>query len=203
MDVGMHVEFGADGRITLHAQIGPADQAHPGLPEIQARKLEWAVKHGVRLLHGISWLGLPRPPEINDPAIYVSDADGERARRSQCQIDVASAIGRSGVGRASFEKLGGWAGQQIAADASKKFQRACAEWSDEETVIAHITYQNDFLCTNDHGKSAGASIFDQTHRTWLTETYGVRFATLQELIELSSVRPIVIDASTEVFDGQP
>ncbi|MCC2096232.1 MAG: hypothetical protein KDJ29_05045 [Hyphomicrobiales bacterium] len=194
MDVGIDVEFGTDGRITLHMQMGPADQKHPGLPKIQSEKIARAIQSGVRLLHGISWMGLPSPAEINDPALYVKDADGDRGRRDRCQADVAFAIGQRGVGRSAFETAGGWSGRETSPNARKKFQRACAEWADGETVIAHIAYQNDVLCTNDHGRSAGASIFDLTNRAWLTETYGVRFATLQQLIALFSVQPESIHA---------
>lgn len=174
---------GTGGGVILHCEFGPADEEHPGLPEIQARKLETALKGGVRLIHGMSWLGLPRPLEINDPGIYVKDAEDERDRRSQCQADLSQAIRERGVGRTAFEALGGWTGDLVAEEVSKKFQRACAEWSDGETVIAHVSYQNDILCTNDFGMSAGKSIFDSANRAWLTDTYNVRFATLQHLIE--------------------
>jgi hypothetical protein len=48
---------------------------------------------------------------------------------------------------------------------------------------SHIAYRNDILCTEDQANATGASVFDPTSRAWLTEEFGVQFATLRELIE--------------------
>ncbi|WAP70525.1 hypothetical protein [Jiella pelagia] len=86
------------------------------------------------------------------------------------------------IGRAAFEALGGWNFSPGNMADAKKFQKACAEWSDAELVAAHIAYRHDILCTNDRAKGTGKSIFDGDRRSWLLARHGVEFRTLDELI---------------------
>jgi hypothetical protein len=62
----------------------------------------------------------------------------------------------------------------------REIARAIAEWADGDTLAAHISYEIDYLCTNDKA-AARSSIFNATEREWLTATYGARFATISEL----------------------
>lgn len=165
--------------------IGPDDAQHPGLPERQLAKLTSALHANVRLMRTASWLGLPSPPEIGDPALFAQTAycDSEREQR---QIDALARIEARGVGRAAFEAAGGWQGAGGVPLDEKRFRKACAEWADGELVAAHIAYRNDILCTDDQGRAAGRSILDPTNRAWLTAEFGVQFATLDEL--LSQIR---------------
>jgi hypothetical protein len=187
MDTKIKIRYGGNGKIVLDMSIGPADELHPGIPAAQLVKLEAAIKSGVRLLRGMNWLGLPSPKEIHNRNLYALETTaedvGEREHTHAC---VMHAIEKRGVGRAVFEALGGWSNASTSRQPPKKFQAACAEWSDGETVSSHIAYKNDILCTNDFGRSAGKSIFDADNRTWLTSTYGVQFATLDELRQMQS-----------------
>lgn len=171
-----------DGKPYIHLMtIGPDDDRHPGLPEIQSAKLISALDAGVRLMRTASWLGLPSPSEIGDPAIFAQAAHGDSARE-QCQIDTLALIEARGVGRAAFEAAGGWQGAGGVLQDEKRFRKACAEWADGELVAAHVAYRNDILCTNDQAHAAGRSILDPTNRAWLTAEFGVQFATLDELL---------------------
>jgi hypothetical protein len=162
--------------------MGPDDKRHPGLPDIQSKKLKDALAAGVRLMRGAAWMGLPAPQEIRDPTLFVQTTDA-RPEREQCQIEVLARIEARGVGKAAFDAAGGWNTKARTMVNEKLFRKACAEWADGELVAAHIAYQNDILCTNDRARSAGASIFDSTNRAWLTAEFGVRFATFEELVE--------------------
>jgi hypothetical protein len=173
-----------DGKPYVHfMSIGPDDESHPGLPKVQSNKLKSALAAGVRLMRGAAWLGLPCPEEIRDPALFVRTNDPDREQR---QIDALARIEARGAGKAAFDAADGWNAQSGASYNEKTFAKACAEWADGELVASHIAYRNDILCTNDQARAAGASIFDSANRTWLATEFGVRFATLEELLKLLS-----------------
>ena len=161
--------------------FGPADESHPGLPEVQSNKLKDALAAGIRLMRGAAWLGLPCPAEIRDPALFVQTNDPEREQR---QIDALAQIEARGVGKAAFDAAVGWNAHPNSPNSEKVFAKACAEWADGELVASHIAYRNDILCTNDKARAAGTSIFDSANRRWLAAEFGVRFATLEELLKL-------------------
>ena len=179
---GTIVEIDGKPHICI-ASFGPDDQQHPGLPEIQAQKLRSALASGVRLLRGMSWMGLPSPKEICDPQIFVVETKDAMGEREQRQINIYARMQTRAVGKAAFDAAGGWGAPHQGTFNEKKFRKACAEWADGELVAAHIAYQNDILCTEDHANATGTSIFDPTSRAWLSEEFGVQFATLRELVE--------------------
>ena len=169
-----------DGSPYIHfMSIGPNDESHPGLPEIQSNKLKDALAAGVRLMRGAAWLGLPSPIELRDPALFVQTSDPDREQR---QIDALARIESRGVGKAAFDAAGGWNAQAGVSYNEKVFAKACAEWADGELVASHIAYRNDILCTNDRARAAGISIFDSNNREWLKSEFGIKFATLEELL---------------------
>lgn len=168
--------------------IGPDDKKHPGLPDVQSERLKNALAAGFRLLRGAAWLGLPSPHELGDQTLF-APTDGADNEREQRQIDILTRIESRGVGRALFDAAGGWQAGNGAAQNEKMFAKACAEWADGELVAAHIAYQNDILCTNDQARGAGLSIFDRTNRAWLLTEFGVRFATLDEVLSEVSNAP--------------
>ena len=60
--------------------------------------------------------------------------------------------------------------------------RAFSEWADGDSIAAHIAYGLDIFCSDDVGNSNSiSSVLDNANRAWLSETYGVRFMTLEEL----------------------
>jgi hypothetical protein len=67
----------------------------------------------------------------------------------------------------------------------RQVQRAIAEWADADSVAAHVGYGIDFFCTEDEGKTGGASsVLDAANRAWLQATYSVKFVTLSGLAEM-------------------
>jgi hypothetical protein len=170
-----------DGKPFVHLMsIGPDDESHPGLPEVQSNKLKNALAAGIRLVRGAAWLGLPCPVEIRYPALFVQTNDPDREQR---QIEALARIEARCVGKAVFDAAGGWNRQAGVPRNEKIFARACAEWADGELVASHIAYRNDILCTNDRARAAGSSIFDSKNRAWLKREFGVRFATLEQLLD--------------------
>ncbi len=166
--------------------IGPDDRKHPGLPKVQVARLRAAASAGIRLMRGLAWMGLPSSGEIRDLLAFVQETESERSEREQRQTTVSAAMWERGVGKQAFDDAGGWQGINDGQLYENKFAKACAEWADGELVAAHIGYRNDYLCTEDHGISAGTSIFDMSNRAWLEADYGVRFATLADVAKMAT-----------------
>jgi hypothetical protein len=167
-----------DGREYVQVSFGPNDNCHPGLPSVQAQKLQTALSAGVLLMRGLNFMGLPRPPEILNPRMYIPETTAAAFEREQRQIEVTELIAARSVGKAAFDALGGWRSSETPPADDKKFFRACAEWADAELVAAHIAYKHDTLCTNDRARGAGISVFDAANRGWLTAQFGVVFKTV-------------------------
>jgi hypothetical protein len=125
-----------DGQPYVHLMsIGPEDESHPGLPEVQSNKLKNALAADVRLMRGGAWLGLPSPAEIRDSALFVQTKDPDREQR---QIDASARIEARGVGKAAFDAAAGWNAQAGLPHNEKVLAKACAEWADGELVASHI-----------------------------------------------------------------
>ena len=92
-----------DSRPYLHMSFGPEDDHHPGLPPIQAAKLQEALRCGIRLMRASAWMGLPAPQELLDPTIFVPETRESANQRIQRQIDVSANIEARGVGKAAFD----------------------------------------------------------------------------------------------------
>jgi hypothetical protein len=181
-----HADLQFDGSGTRKMSFGPLDDRHPGLPVPQAGKLQSALAAGIRLMRGSNWMGLPSPQEISDPMIFVPETPEAKHEREQRQLDVSALIDARGVGWAKFDAADGWS---VRIKDTHRFREACAEWADGELVAAHIAYQNDILCTHDHARRAGTSVFDPKNRSWLTSNYGVVFKTIDELLAEILGRP--------------
>lgn len=141
-------------------------------------------------------IGVPRPSELLRD-VYDKDAnEAQMARRQGRFFELLREIERRGVGMAVVKDLGnqinvrlGFAKPWFAsldrpkdAQEENQIKKAVGEWADGDTVAAHYGYENEYLCSEDQGKSAGApSIFDATNRAWLEATYGLKFVTLSEL----------------------
>ena len=71
-----------DGRPYLRMSFGPEDDRHPGLPPIQAAKLQEALRCGIRLMRASAWMGLPAPQELLGPRDGEAEAGAERLPRT-------------------------------------------------------------------------------------------------------------------------
>jgi hypothetical protein len=180
MDVRAAIKPGPDGGFALHCSMGPDDGRHPGLPAVQAAKLQRALRAGVKLMRAQPWMGLPTPAEIRDPALYAIDEAGREER----QLTASDQIEVRGLGHSVFEAAGGWDVRDRTQSEEKAFSKACSEWADGEIVAAHIGYANDILCTDDRAANGRRSIFDAGNRAWLATAYDTRFSTLAELSDV-------------------
>jgi hypothetical protein len=68
-------------------------------------------------------------------------------------------------------------------------QKAIAEWSDGDSVAAHISYGIDFFCTLDFAVGArDTSVFSPRNRAILENKYGIRFVTPEQLCSILQSR---------------
>jgi hypothetical protein len=118
----------ANGLVPLMT-IGPDDGAHPGLPPAQRNKVLRALDCGVRLMHGLNWLGLPGPRETKGLGLYVSEDKETRSEREPQQIEAYAQFEARGVGKAAFDAADGWEKRPRTAAEEKRLARACAEWA--------------------------------------------------------------------------
>ena len=103
----------------LRMSMGPANSKHPGVPKIQAEKLERARAAGIQLMYGQNWMGLPVPPELAHRTNYVHEEEDAARAREERQLLIFSAIRSRQVGRAAFDAVGGWMDRSRTLRANK------------------------------------------------------------------------------------
>jgi hypothetical protein len=114
-------------------------------------------------------------------------------------VEAVSAIEARGVGCAQAQRIaheiraeiGGigpfisYLGKPRSAAEQRQINRAITEWADGDSVVAHYAYGNDIFCSEDFGKGAlSPSVLDAANRAWLTQAFGLQFATLSELAQM-------------------
>lgn len=175
---------------------------HRGLHPKLIEKLQEARAMGIRLLM-VPCVGLPLPgqflddPTFYEPLAYSSGAYFQRFGDAAAAIEarrvgsaLIAAIARRIEERFPATAQTSGAGMRLLVYAEDEAERteiakAVAEWADGALVASHIGIENDLLCTEDRGRSAGGpSIFDATNRAWLSATYGVKFTNIPELAAL-------------------
>jgi hypothetical protein len=136
---------------------------------------------------------------ISDPnkEYYLDIGDDEDALRAWIDKahEVSRAIEARGLGFAQVTGVGkrlsndparAWFSALDSArdiHEERAIERALAEWADGDAIAAHIAYGLDVFCSADVGNSNAAnSILDPTNRKWLTDTFGVKFMTFDELL---------------------
>jgi hypothetical protein len=109
--------------------------------------------------------------------------------------DMATAIAVRGLGYAKAVELGRkfadcdnasnpelWFKGLLRAS-RRQVKLAINEWADGDSVAAHYGHGIAFFCSEDFGRnSPGASVLDSDNRKWLSDTYGIRFVTLADLM---------------------
>jgi hypothetical protein len=173
---------------TVEQSRKPLQAGGGNLARVQA-----ALQLGMRALRAPPRVGAPR---LHDPQDEIYEPDGSTAQLIECQdrfSAIVVAIEARGVGHAKVRLLeekfakrhggpkGTWlTSLRFAQDDNERtaVNRAIAEWADGDAVAAHYAYQNDYLCSDDFG---GDSVFDRQNRSWLEDTYGIRFVRLSEL----------------------
>lgn len=182
-------------RVTMTYQVEQPDRKP--LPPVFADLIHTARSMGLRALKAPPRIGAFH---LNDPEGTFYAPVGDDAAVEQWvdrTAEVLRAIEAKGVGLAQLKALGlklahgdltqvWFAALAKAKDANERnaIARAFAEWADADSLASHIAYGIDVFCTGDLGKSnAGKSILDPTHRAWLSQTYGTRFLSFDELLQ--------------------
>lgn len=193
--IDMREEAQPDGNIKLEIALKPNDGLHPGLHPILSQWLNRADALGIKFMRAPR-IGTPRPSELLRDVYYDEADEGQSAKRQGRFFDLVREIDRRGVGVAVVKGIGNQINVRLGVakpwfaslDKPKdtleesQIKKAVAEWADGDTVAAHYGYENQYLCSEDAGKSAGASsVFGATNRAWLEGTYGLKFVTLSEL----------------------
>jgi hypothetical protein len=191
----------------MSIQIETDHSLHPGLTKEFEEELDEAVAIGMKLL-STPYMNHPIPDRLrNNPQIYAPEVFAT-ADYSERFGDVVGTIVARGVGEGALVTLGKeinaafvaahrkveigdrelvkriYDAVSAAGDKKNKeeIEKVFAESADGDLVAAHIAFGNDYICSEDRGKSAiGASIFDDKNRAWLKATYGVEILNAGEL----------------------
>lgn len=184
-----------DGTTMIPLELLVEQPARSPLDVTFTARVEAAVKLGLRMLRAPRIGALP----IKDPdkTLYVQDADANtKARRQEGYHNVLRAIQSRGLGFSRLRKMAdAWAkhagtiepwyqsiGHAKNIQEQRAIERAFAEWSDGDSIAAHISYGMELFCTEDKGKSGDdPSVFDEENRSWLEQTYKVKFVSLPDL----------------------
>jgi hypothetical protein len=178
----------------INIQMTPEQPARKPLHPQMSALVRDGFSLGIRLLRAprIGWFRV----EDLSGLLYPKETEEIMTERQKRFFAAAHDIQQRGLGFAQAQALGEkfvarekvqepwYFGLGKAKDVHEEHAvaRAVAEWSDGDSVAAHIGYGFDLFCTEDQGKSAGGpSVFDTSNRLWLTQAYGVKFVTLSEL----------------------
>ena len=188
-------KLGAADVETVRLEISVEQPERKSLhPEIAAR-VRAAKAVGFKVLKAVPRLGAFH---IKDPSgeYYLDPGEGDALKAwNDRACAVARAIEARGVGMAQIRELGERLGEADSQSPwfrsldraegiheKREVERAFGEWADGDSIAAHVAYGIDVFCSDDVGKSnAAGSILDHANRAWLSETFGVQFATLEEL----------------------
>jgi hypothetical protein len=176
--------------VTLSAEQVARQPLHP----LQAERFVEAFNLGIRLL-GAPRVAMPRV----EGDFYAKENPSNLNERLDRFYKIMREIEARELGfpRAS-ELANRWTGRGKPNDPwytvlgtakdiheTRLVARAIAEWSDADSIGAHYAYNNDVFCTLDmaSGEAARghAAILDANNRAWLSSTYGIKFATIEDV----------------------
>jgi hypothetical protein len=203
-----HKSFGP-GLHCLKIEIEAKRDLHPGLTPEFEEELKEALAIGMKLLT-TPYIGLPVPNRLRDnPGIYAQEIFATSDYNERFG-EVVGTINDRGVGGGTLPALAKklttdldgprpdwmtdrdliyrvyvYACKSGLSDYKEQIEKAFAESADGDLVAAHIAFSNDYLCTEDRGKSAlSSSIFDANNRAWLNSRYGTELLNAQQLANL-------------------
>ena len=182
-----------NGMVALSFSIGPDVVAHPGNNPILYEHLIDALKIGFKIIRCVRVAGIINP-DI-DESFFVKQSQAETRQRMDLCSECAEEIERLGGGISPPFEIGAryastgepWhMGLKKAPDAeAANIAKALAEWADGDAIAAHAGYRNDYFCTRDLGKSAGASsILAPAKRAILETKFKVNFTSPDELCSI-------------------
>jgi hypothetical protein len=197
------------GSISISIEIKANHNQHPGIGEEFEEELNEALAIGIKLLT-TPYIGLAVPDRLrNNPQIYAEEVFATAEYNERFGNVVRTIIDR-GVGEGALpvlakeftEQLDGprpaglsdraliygvyeYACTSGLSKYKRQIEKAFAESADGDLVAAHIAFGNDYLCTEDQGRSAfSPSIFDSENRVWLKTEHGVEILNAQQLVNL-------------------
>lgn len=197
------------GLYCLNIDIQAQHSLHPGLTPEFEEELKEALAMGMKLLSA-PYIGVAIPARLrNNPQIYAEEVFAT-ADYNERFGDIATTIAARGVGGGAIAALAkeltarldgprppGWSDREflyrvyeVARTSNLKrekeqIEKVFAESADGDLVAAHVAFGNDYLCSDDHGRSAiGASVLDSDNRAWLKTAYGTNILSAQQLADL-------------------
>ncbi|MHB8704000.1 MAG: hypothetical protein ACYC8W_07685 [Candidatus Tyrphobacter sp.] len=188
------------GAISLQFSVGPQHVQPPLDPRAEAR-VQRGLSLGMRPLRTAATFDRRPLDQKLYPTYEPVGGMPELTRCMDLVNEIWSEISGRGVGRAVAVKLGTdftkrdkvqqpelWLqGLGRARDKAERNRVAevCREWADGDSIAAHYGFGMQLFCSDDFATaSSGRSVLDRENRKWLTEEYGVKFATLAELAEM-------------------
>lgn len=199
-DAKMETKTKEDGkRIRSTFSIAPDHSTHPGMHEAQSEDLEKALKLGFKLIH-VPRIGSPLPNEVRvDLHNHIYDELAHFEPQNNLGGAVCRMIENAGAGYAHvkqlFDRIEKRSGRRLEAktdifnaalfndDERNELKAAVAEWSDGDSVAAHVRHLSHIFCTNDKaGKAGSSSVFSDQNRQDLYNRYAVQFQTPAELV---------------------
>lgn len=189
---GTTEEIPSENPNTIHQRvcIGPDLAGRPASNPILVEKLEKARGLGFRLFSAPR-IGFPRNPLLVKPNFGARSASQMGEQQSRF-FEALSFISSLGAGVEVARSIGNkfrtcervWY-EALKHASTKQAKLAIGEWSDGDSVAAHISYGIDFFCTRDEARDAGSkSVFAPENRMKLNERYGVVFVSPDELLGL-------------------
>jgi hypothetical protein len=168
------------------------EQTRKPLHPKNAARIHAALQIGMRALWAPPRVGSFRIEDPDDTIYEAGGSDAQLSERLDRSFALATAIEKRGLGHAKVRmveaKLAARHGVQESwlrslrwargPDEQHAVKRAIAEWADGDTVAAHYAYQNDCLCSDDHGRD---SVFEPINRAWPEAIYGIKFVTFAQL----------------------
>ncbi len=191
MSSDMSVQDCGGGTLKLSFSFGPDDKNQPTNTPHLNKHLAGALDLGFRIMR-VPRFAAPVNPDIKDE-FFATPVDFDEY--TELCSSVAREIEDRGCGIAALKSIGckyapsdtKWIeGIRNAPPFEEKpISKAVAEWADGDSLCAHFGLGNDYFCTNDQGKSAGtASVFSSDNRAWLSNEYGIKIVSPDELAEI-------------------
>jgi hypothetical protein len=180
----------SDGMLSLQITIGPDKTAHPGNTSQLAEYLAYATGLGFKILKFPRIGGLVN----NDIEKHYFQQEGEELTKYLDKVNkVGREIEKSGAGIAFIKNIGlkyhpsEWKeGIKLSPDSEiNPIAKAFAEWADGDSIASHIAFGGDYFCTRDSAGGAGSkSVFSVINQTWLSDHYGLKTITPENLAAL-------------------
>jgi hypothetical protein len=169
-----HTHTFKEGVISSGFTIGPDLHAHPGSSDYLSKHLNDARLSNFKILYCPRLGGLKNRDILESDYLNCSEEISNKFSDTVCEIE-SWGCGISQVIAIGCRFAEFWLdGLQVApASEQENIAKAVAEWSDADSVAAHIAYGNDIFCTRDRATSAGSkSVFHSSNITRLREKYG-------------------------------